>query len=306
MSRLSALGHIGLAFETTYGTAVAPTVFIPYDTVKAEDDIKKVVDEARRAVLTKDFGVYNTTRQGKVEIDANVYPEILGYFLKGILGGYAVTGTGPYTHTFTVANTLPPSFTISDYNSMTERQYAGAVISELGLKFDTENLMKLNAKFESKASVTTTTNTPTFSVTDPFRGFQATLKIGGSSNLNMVGGEVTIKRDVALLFTANNTQDPSKFSAGRIELTGKLTFDVEDETELNYYLQGTQPSLQFTFTRDANTSLDITCSKVDFTKATVDRGQEYVRVDAEFRALYNTTDNGMTKIQLKNSITTYN
>lgn len=305
MAKLSALGHLGLAAETTYGTAVAPTVWIPYDTLKSEDDIKKINDEARRGVVSKTFGVYNATRQGKVEVDCDVYPETLGYFVKAILGGYAVTGTGPYTHTFSVANVLPPSYTLSDYDALTERQYAGAVINELSLKFDAEDVLKMSAKFMSKASVIGTVSTPTYTATNPFMGFQATLKIGGTSNVNLVGGEYSIKRDVNLLFTANNTQDVAKFSAGRIDVTGKLTFDVEDETELLNYLNGTQPSLEILFTRDANTTLDIMMSKVDFTKAVVDRGQEYIRLDAEFRAIYNTTDNGMTKLTLKNSVTTY-
>jgi hypothetical protein len=46
-------------------------------------------------------------------------------------------------------------------------------------------------------------------------------------------------------------------------------------------------------------------SKVDITKAVVDRSQEFIRVDMEYKALYNTTDGGMTKITLKNGVTTY-
>lgn len=306
MSKLSALGHLGLAFEQTFGTAVVPAVFIPYETIKVEDDLKKVVDEARRANLSKEFQVYNATREGKVEIDTFMYPETAGYLFKAILSNYTVTGAAaPYTHKFQVLNALSPSLTLSDYNVISERQYKGAVVEELGIKFDAEDSMKVSAKFSSMASVTSTQQTPSFNVTNPFMGFQATLNVNGTQNLNMVGGEISIKREGKMLFTANNTQDPTKYVTGRIEVSGKITFDIEDETEFLWYTNGTQTTMDINFVRDANTSLDFSFGKVDWSKASIDRSQEFLRVDAEFKALYNAADAGMVTISLKNATSTY-
>lgn len=305
-SRLSALGHVGLSFETTYGTSVAPTVFIPYESIKVEDDIKKIVDNTKRAILTKDFQVYNATRSGKVEIDTDVYPETVGFFFKSILGQGTVTGSAaPYTHAFKVVNQLAPSLTVSDFNAISERQYAGAVLSEVGLKFDAENVMKMSAKFESFASATTTTATPTFSVTNPFMGFQLKATLNSVQNKNVVGGEVTIKRETKLHFGANQTTNPSKYTTGRIEVTGKMTIDVDDEAELNLFLNGTQPPLLLQFVRDTNTEIDLSFGMIDVTKVTLDRSQEFVRADLQFRAIYNTTDAGMITVTLKNSVATY-
>jgi hypothetical protein len=306
MARLSALGHLGLALEATFGTSTAPVVFIPYDSIKVEDSITKVTDEARRAVLTKDFQVYNATREGSVEIDTYMYPEIAGYLLKGILSNYAVTGSAaPYTHKFQVLNAMSPSYTLSDYNGISEREYKGGVLEELSFKFDTESAMTMSAKFSSFASNVVTDQTPAFTVTNPFMGFQATLNIDGAQNLNMVGGEVSIKREGKLLFTANNTQDPTKYVTGTIEASGKLTFDIEDESEFMMYRNGTQPSLDILFVRDANTSVEFSFGKVDFSKATIDRSQEFLRVDVEFTALFNATDAGMMTVNLKNATATF-
>jgi hypothetical protein len=307
MPKLTAPGHLGLAWETTYGTPVVPAVYVPYNSLKFSDDYKKIIDEGRRGGIVKDWAVYNGPRSGSVEMEGDVYPETMGYFFKGILGGYSVTGaSAPYTHTFTAAPTLPSSMTLQEFYGITERQFSGAVLSELDVKFDVENVVTFTAKWLTKASTVVTTTTPSYaSQTNPFMGYTLTFKIGGSSNVNLVSGEFSIKRPVNLLWTANNTQDPSRFSAGRIEITGKFLVDAEDETELLNYLNGTQTSLDFLFTRDANTSLDVQFNKVDFTKITPDIGQEYVRMDCEFRALYNTVDNGNTTIKLKNSVSTY-
>jgi hypothetical protein len=306
MARLSALGHVGMAFETTFGTAVAPVVYIPYNTIKVDDNVKKIVDEARRGVLTKDFNVYNAARSGSVQIDTFCYPELLGYFLKPILSNYTTTGSaGAYTHSFQVLNALSPSLTLSDYNSITERQYAGAVMEEVGFKFDTENLFTVSAKYLSKGSAVATQTSPTFNTSDPFTGFQSSLTLNGTQNLNMVGGEISIKRATQMIFAANGTADPSKYSTGRIEVTGKFTFDVEDESEWLMYRNNTRPSVDLTFNRDDNTSIEFHISNADFSKATIDRSGEFLRVDAEFRAFYNVADAGMMTVTLKNNIASY-
>jgi hypothetical protein len=309
MAKLSALGYLGIAKETTFGTAVAPTVFIPYDSIKNEDEIKKTVDEGRRGVLTKEFAIYNTTRHTKIDVESIAYPDTLGYFLLGILGKDTVTGAAnPYTHKFQVLDSNAPSWTLSDYNVVSgtnERRYPGAIIDELDIKFDDDGVLKVSAKFQSKISTLVAKSTPTQTVTKPFMGWMASLQLGGVSNVNMLGGDISIKRANELVFAGNNTQDPTKYITGRIEMSGKLTFDVDDESEWLNYANGTQPALDITFAIDANTSLNIHASKIDISKAVVDRGSEFVRVDMDFKALYNVTDAGLAAITLKNAVASY-
>lgn len=310
MAKLSALGYLGLAKEATYGTALAPTVFIPFNTVKVEDEWKKVTDEGRRGVLSRDFGVFNTTRDAKVEFEGPCYPDVVGNVLLGIFGKDTVTGAAaPYTHKFQINNATGPSYTVTDYNVLAgtnERRYPGAAIEEVSFKFDPDTMLNVSTKMQAKASTLVAKSTPTQSLTAPFMGWQDALKLNGVANNNLLGGEVTFKREVDLIFAGNNTQDPTKMIQGRMEATGKLTFDVDDETEFLLFLNGTQQSVELTFTITAGTlSLDFMFTKVDVTKATVDRGSESIRVDLEFRALYNTTDAGMGAVTLINAVASY-
>ncbi|HDR8003429.1 TPA: hypothetical protein QCY70_004944 [Bacillus cereus] len=306
MAKMSALGYFGLGKETTFGTAVAPAVYIPYDSIKVEEDIKKVTDEGRRGILSKSFGVYNTTRQSKVEFGMPAYPDLIGHLLMGILGKDTVTGSAaPYTHKFQVLDALAPTFTASDYNTVTERRYAGAILDELDFKFDADTAVKVTAKMKSKASVVASKSTPTITVAKPFLGFTSTLTLGSTVDADLLGGEVSIKRDNQLIFAGNNTQDPTRYITGRIEATGKLTMDFDNEDDLNAYLNGTQQAVKISFVLDANTSLEFSFGKVDVTKVTVDRSQEYIRADMSFKALYNATDAGMVTVTLKNAVATY-
>ena len=306
MAKLTALGHIGLGIETTFGTAVAPTFWLPYKTVKAADVIHKVTDDGRRANVTKDYAVYNTTQEGTVEIDGMAYPDALGYFVFAMLGSDAVTGTAvPYTHTLKLLNNLPPTLTLSNYSGVDERQYAGAAINALDIKFDTaDKQMDVSAKFNTLLGVVGTTSTPTYSTLSPFLGFQLAPTINSVLNTNVVGGEINYKRTVAMLYTVNDTQAPTKFSSSEIEVTGKLTFDIESATEYDLYTTGTQFPLSLKFTQSANSSATFEFGNVDITKSDLDQSQQYLRVNMEWKALYNTGDAGPSTVTLTNSLAT--
>jgi hypothetical protein len=89
-------------------------------------------------------------------------------------------------------------------------------------------------------------------------------------------------------------------NVGPVEMTGKLAFAVNDSTELNYYLNNTQPILSTVFTSGSN-SLTIVMSKCAFIKASViDSGSPYIKVTSPIRAIRNSTDSGCGKITLLN------
>lgn len=302
---LSQLSHVGLAREAVWGTALPAAKFFPSKNPKFEDDIKRILDQGKRGSAATDFGAWGGTRLGRLEHDGDFYPDVPPYFLLGILGQVNTTGVGPYTHVFTLAAT-PPSFTITDYYGGAQaRQFAGAMVESLDLKFATESgALEWAVKLAAKASTQVATPTPTFGSLAPFLGWQAALTLAGGGNTKLLGFELNMKRTLSPIFGANNSQDPNKMYAGPLEVTGKITFDMADETELNYYLNNTQPTLSLVLTSGTNT-ITIALSKCDFEKATVDRSQEYVRVDSPIRGHYNATDAGPAKITVVNSVASY-
>lgn len=297
---------MGLAKETIWGTAVAPTVWVPFKTLKSSDSIKRIIDTGIRGNLSKDYASYAGVSTGESSLDGDVYADSFGNFLLGLFGQDTITGTAPYTHSFALSANQPPSYTLSDYDGINERQYTGAMITELGLKFTSDGELTKSAKFVSKAStIASSIHTPTFTTVSPFVGFQAALTIGGTANLNLIGGDLSIKRDNHFTFGANNSQAPTKLSIGKMEVTGKLDFEVSDYSELNYYLNATQPIVVMTFTNGTNV-LTVQMSKCDFEKVDgLDRGSEVVKISASIRGLYNATDGGPCLIKLQNSVASY-
>lgn len=109
----TALGHLGVAKEAVWGTGVAPTKYVPYDTTKIEDEKKSVKDDARRGNITRDYNVIYTVQSSKIDLEFPIYVNELGYFLLGLFGKDAVTGSSPTGATTLSAASAVGATTIS-------------------------------------------------------------------------------------------------------------------------------------------------------------------------------------------------
>src|SRR5437868_4567655 len=95
----------GLAKETTWGTAVAPTTadqFIPIINPKLEDIVESIFDDGLRSRASQHQSYQQGFRQSKFSFESQWFPDVCGNWLLGIMGsdGWA-SGT---THPFTVLN----------------------------------------------------------------------------------------------------------------------------------------------------------------------------------------------------------
>lgn len=97
MTSLAKLGYIGLAKETTQGTYVTPSVFIPCTKIEAEDVFMEIRDESYRNNDTLLQGVYQGPGDSTFSLDLMAYPDVIGYILRGIIGPDTVTVTGVST-----------------------------------------------------------------------------------------------------------------------------------------------------------------------------------------------------------------
>jgi hypothetical protein len=291
----SSLIHLGLAKETTQGTPVAPTVWIPVDNnVKAQDDIKWIEDKGVRGAPVSPVNLYQGPMSSSFQADAMFYPDVTAHWIMALLGMDTVTGSvSPYTHTFTLAQSQPPSYTLSFFNGYNERQYPGSMIEELGLKWAIDGALMASSKWVGWPSVVGTTSTPAFGTVNPFLAWEASLMIGGSVNPRLIGFDWSGKRKGSTQWAANNTQKPAFTFVGPLEVSGKLTFAIQDDTELLYMLNNTQPSVVLTLTApNSGPTLKIQMSKCAFTKPGPSFSKDFVEYDFDIQALPNTTDAG--------------
>jgi len=300
--------YLGVAKETTEGTAVAPTAFIPVSVskLKAQDVIDPLmVSDLAQGSLVKDYGYVPGRTRSTVEFGGPVFADTIVWPLASCLGSVATTGaSAPYTHTVSLKNASavavdaqPTSLTLTDFYAANVRAYAGVSIHDFTLNFSSTGLLEYDAKGTGWASTTASTPTPTFTTVTATPVWQATVTIGGSSVAYATEGSLTLSRSVSAIYGLANTQQPFNIFQGPLSTKGKFKFLMQDDTELTRFLTNTQPAITITWAQGAGataTSISATITKGAYTVAVIDRSKDYVEVDIDLTAIGNTTDAGAT------------
>jgi hypothetical protein len=314
--------YIGIAKETTKGTAVAtPTAYIPViaNTVKPQDIYTPLFDEGLRGSLVKNYAYLQGRVHSQFDFGGAVFADTVIYPLCGVLGEDTVSGSAPYVHTMALKNTTatasdaqPAAYTILDYYGANVRTYAGHQFHDFTLKWNADGLLEYDAKSTGWQSATASTPTPSFSTVLPTVVWTGTVSVAGSTVSTNTTGNIDMKRPVTPVYGISNVQTPYQVFLGALEVTGKATFLMENDTQLTNYLSNTQPALVFNWTTGTGatqTSIQATMTKGAYTLAVIERSKDFVEVLVDFNAQGNLTDSGTVgyspiKWVVKNAVTT--
>lgn len=306
--KLTSLSYLGMAVETTLGTPVASTGFIPVRGFKPQDVLKYIDDVGKRGFPVDRYGAYLGPTSSEYEIDGDFYPTSGGNLLASVFGTDTVSGVspGPYTHTFTV-NPTPGSITFGDYYVAGYRQWAGQKVDKLSLKFTPEAGLSYTAHSIGFPSVTATApSSETFGTNPYLLGWEAALTIDGTADSALDNFTIDLNRlNSEALFSAQNSQKPFDVFVGEMSADMTLGFYMEADTEYAYALsQGTHAVVVTVTQGGSGDVLTLQASKVQFTRPTIDRAGKYVRVTLQGEALYNATDSGVALAKLQNAVAT--
>ena len=316
----SVRSYLGIAKEATKGTAVAPTDFIPVmvDSLKPVDIVDPLYDTGLRGSMVTNYNYIQGRSRSTFDFGGHVFADTIGYPIAGIMGSVATAGAAaPYTHTVSLLNasatgadSQPISYTLTDFYAANVRAYAGIQFHDFSLKFDADGMLEYEAKATGWASATASTPTPSFSSLLPTPVWRGTVTIGGSSISNTISGNIDVKRSVTPIYGISSTQNPYQIFVGPLEVTGKLEFVMENDTELTRFLNNSQPSIVLNWnygTGASEVQLQATLTKGAYVAAAIDRGEDFVKIGVDINAQATTTDAGSSggfapiKWQLKNA-----
>jgi len=97
MTQLSRLAVLGIAKESTAGTYVVPASYIPFTKADYEDITAPIKDQSYRANDSVVQGVYGGPIEADWSIDLLAYPDLLGHFMRAIIGPDTVTAAASTT-----------------------------------------------------------------------------------------------------------------------------------------------------------------------------------------------------------------
>lgn len=298
------LSFVGIAKETTKGTGVVPTAFIPVTTLDPVDNITYFDDTGMRGAMVDVYDLVQGPRFSEVSLAGNVHPDTFPWLLAGIMGDVATTGaSAPFTHTISTRNGTdgqPISYSLTDHYGLTgatpARRYSGCQFAELTLKYAGDAKIDWSAKAIGFGSTKVARPTASFGAIAMYPSWLGTVTIGGTLRPFVQAGEISIKRGGAgPVSTVNGVQSPYVIWVGPLEIEGKLTLVHEDDTELDRFLNGTNTVLVHNWTTGtaaALTQLQLTMSKVQYKVGAIKRGKQYIELEVDYKALANTTDVG--------------
>lgn len=303
----SVRSYVGIAKETTKGTAVAATdyLLLNQDGFKPVDIIDPLYDKGLRGSAVENYNYIPGRTRSEVDYGGSVFADGIGYPLAGLLGSVATTGaSAPFTHTISLKNSLtaatdiqPLSYTITDFYAAAVRQYTAQQFTDFNLKFSADGLLEFDAKSAGFASNSTTAPSPTFSTVLPTPVWQGTVTIGGVAVTNAMDGNISMKRPVTPIYGISQTQNPFSVFVGALEVTGSLKFIMEDNTELTRFLTNTQPAIVLNWAYGAGATavqIQATITKGAYTAAVIERSDDFVTISCEINGQGNTTDAGST------------
>ena len=244
----SVRSYVGIAKETTKGTAEAPTDFIPVakDSFKPVDVVDSLFDTGLRGSNVMNYNRIPGRTRSTVDFGGSVFADTIGYAIAGVMGTCATTGaSAPYTHTISLTNSLtsgtdtqPISYTITDFYAVDVRSYPGCQFSDFNLKFNADGMLEYDTKTTGYSSEVVSDPTPTFSTVLPTPVWQGTVSIGGSAVSNAMEGSIAMKRNATPIYGISQTQDPYQVFLGALEVTGTIKFVMENDDQLTNFQIG--------------------------------------------------------------------
>lgn len=302
VAALSNAHNVGTPIYWQLTASVGPVDYIPVTSFPdAADTIGTVDDTGIRGSNVSSYGTSQTSGESDINLAGDVIPDTFGYLLGSVFGAVDFAGGSPNTHTFAGMNTSasngqPTELMLWIYDGFNARLFVGCKASEVVINYDPLQLLKWTAKFKGFLSGVVTTPTSSFSAITTQGAWQATTTITGTTVTNLAMASVTIKRaTVVAIQTLDGNQSPYKIWSGPLGVTGTLNTVMEDDTQLNNYLNNSQPAVVITLTNGTGaTQVQVV---IQMTKAAFMAGWKplansngYVEVNGPITAVSNTTD----------------
>jgi len=325
MPQIGRTRAVGIGKETTWGTVVAPSYWLPLTDISYRNKIEAVVKEGMRARIEATYGHDVSKQWSEGTIEGNVYSEGFGLMLLGTLGTVSTAlnsdGSGlVYDHTFTVSNTnTHQSLTIGvDDTEIGDKSFAGATLNSLELQMERDNYIKYSADFMGKTSATATL-TPSFGTEYLLRPQDVSFKhatdstgLGAATATAVKSMTLKVEKNAESNFNLGST-DPSQVYNKQFAITLDIELLYSADTLHDYWTAGTSRAIEMTITNTnqtigtaANPSLDIILYSAQITDWENSGGIDDLQTQTlTFRADYSSSDSKMIQAVLTNLVTAY-
>jgi uncharacterized protein YaiE (UPF0345 family) len=314
------VGYVGLGKEATFGTAVAPAVFVPVKDADITTDPQVYYPEEIRNSRAKAKGIPMGLKH-ETSLSLDMEPSNLGHILLGALGAVATTqpdavnAATVYQHSFTPANAIP-SYTVERYDTVLIQRAAGCKVDTLTLSVEAggDGVLSGEVAFKNKSVVDqAAAATPSYNDKTAFAFHGITVSKGGAANGDVRSMELEIannlKDDRYALTTSKEIVD---LPEGMREVTGSVEMYFKNKQDWINFKAGSKDSLTITFEGAVITGaykekliLELPSIQYDAFEIPMGGADDEIMASLEFTALYSSASGFEVKAVLTNTVSSY-
>jgi tail tube protein len=297
---IGATGYVGIAFEVTPGTYVAPTKFVPILNESLNQvqsnyerrDIRQVADSL--GLVGGDFHIAG-------DINACVYPTCEPYFLHASRGTVVKTGTGPWTYVHTPGHGAAPTtgrtLSITVVRNGLVHGYAGCAVGVREYSLDNK---KLNVRYGiiGLSEASQSLPTATWPTDVPFGAGMWDIEIPTATDVFDVDTfTATIDDGLVPEFRLWNSRGARFVRFGERKSTLSLARDYESRTDYDAFkvLTAQAIKLQASNGASADWKLDLPVSIKDSYELGLSGQGDLIRASISYTAHYDATTTASAK-----------
>lgn len=257
------LNSFALAKETTPGTPVAVTAWIPFESANLKPITEVIKDESGFGNINTPADAHVVKQSSEFSAKGIVRPTSFGHILMGTMGQQtapALLETGVYKHAFTVKNdNAHPAYTMVRDNQTQEEQSSYNMVDSLTITGEAAQYLKYDVKIKGRKVTTTTGNTPAFTATgeNPFLVTKASVKIAanvaglaGAARIAVLNFKLTIDKNLEQIFsTSTDGTEVVDFATQHnknLTIKGDIELLYDSEAYKTLALAGTLQALEIT------------------------------------------------------------
>jgi len=252
IGRLSA---VGIGKETTRGTSVAPTAWVPVQSVDIDDKPDYIHNDSGYGNIAEfnDSDVNWMHAEGGYE--GKVFDNVLGLELYAVFGQSPTSAqratTGVYDHTFSMLNTNQHgSLTVAYKGAPEDVRYAMAMVDEFSIEAVLDKYLTRKVKFMSQASATAT-NTVAYTLGNEFLARHINIYtaanlagLSGATAMKATSFKFTVKKNVTIDYVFGKATVDDIVNQ-QLNVEGEFEAPREDLTLRNLSNNGTAQAIRF-------------------------------------------------------------
>ena len=234
-------GAIGIAVESTRGTAVAPTFFVPVQSYSFDDKVEYVKNDSAMGRIEEynDADIIKEWSEG--EYGGKIFIDSIGAELTAVFGASPVSTqratSGVYDHAYAVANNnAHKSLSISYVDDIQDLRFPYAVVNSWSLEVAVDDYVKRTINLIGAKS-SDVTNAPAFTNEVEFIPSMVSVKLAtneagldGASAINALSVSLEIAKNAEALYVLGS-KTPEDIINKQFGVTGSLELYFEDTTQ---------------------------------------------------------------------------